>query len=222
MKKLIIFLAAFMAAMNAFAQTTQTLSFVTKKNVNIRAAPSPQGKVVGKAAQGMVFITESSKNGWTLVKDPLGKSAYVSASMLDRIRPDEMKIYKAADLLISPSEVGGDEQDAHYVDTKSNSDFETTETWAFIGDKSGKSRKVKAVHKGRVVYSTGRIMTYENYYSGELCGWYMLLGKETDPDGKVLDNRETPIVVYPAFSSNRGAFVDGAYFMDITDTDNWD
>lgn len=55
MKKLSIFLAALAVGMAAYAQNAQELAFVTKNNVNMRATPSTQGKIVGKAKEGMVF-----------------------------------------------------------------------------------------------------------------------------------------------------------------------
>jgi len=222
MKKIMALLAAAVIGIIAAAQTTEKLSFVTKNNVNMRATPSPQGKVIGKAAEGMVFKTGKVENGWAQVIDPIGKTAYISTSMLDNIRPDEMKIYKATDILISQKEADEREYITGYVENKQGSGWETTEQWTFIGDKSGNNKKVKAIRTYNTTYATGRMTTTETYYSGELCGWYILLTEMTDYEGKVESKCDVPVVAYPAFSSNRGVFVDGEYFPDMSDTDNWD
>ena len=64
--------------------------------------------------------------------------------------------------------------------------------------------------------------TNQTFYKGVRKGWYILLTDTTDEEGKVEDHLESPIVVYPSFSMNRGAFVNGVLYPDMQDTDNWE
>ncbi len=219
MKKLSIFLAALAVGMAAYAQNAQELAFVTKNNVNMRATPSTQGKIVGKAKEGMVFYAEAANNGWRLVKSPTGEKAYISATMLDNLRPEELKVYKATDILKTQQEAD-DEMTAGYTVTKQGKNWEQEETWVFIGDKTGKSNKVKATYTTKYANTTGLARANETNYVGTVNGWYILLTGTIDYNDNV-EKCETPIVVYPAFSANSGVFVDGNYFPDMSDTSNW-
>lgn len=60
--------------------------------------------------------------------------------MLDNLRPEELKVYKATDILKTQQEAD-DEMTAGYTVTKQGKNWEQEETWVFIGDKTGKATK---------------------------------------------------------------------------------
>ena len=200
----------------------QGLVFITKDNVNVRKSPSQSGAVIYKARNGMVFEKASSENGWTKVLSPNGTEAWISSQFLDALTPEELKIYKASDLMVSQTEAEEASYEGAYVVTETSSGGNSLSSWIFYGETNGETGPVAACHHNVLTYNDGRMRTNDTYYSGKRNGWYIMLTDVTDYEGKIEYKLDNPILVYPSFSYNRGVFIDTEYIPDNSDTDNWE
>lgn len=216
------FLMMAVAAAATIGMQAQTLVFVTKDNINMRASAGTTAQIVGKARTGMVFEKGTDGNGWTEIISPDGKSAYISSRFIDSLTPDEVKVYKAKDLMVTPAEASEASYEGAYLINQSMSGGESNSSWIFYGATDGESGPVSACNIEQLTYNDGRMRTNQTFYKGVRKGWYILLTDTTDEEGKVEDHLESPIVVYPSFSMNRGAFVNGVLYPDMQDTDNWE
>lgn len=217
MRKIFFFLALFVFLMG----NAQSLVFITKDNVNVRKAPQ-NGAVLLKAKNGMVFQKISEENGWTKITDPTGMEAFVSTQFTDVLTAEELKVYKAADIMVSAQEAEEAGYEGPYMESETKSGGSSDVSWIFYGNTEGKDMKVGACCRTQLVYNNGRMRTVENYYAGQRKGWYILLTEQVDYEGKVEGKLEKPILVYPAFSNTGGVFVDHHYYPDMQDTDNWE
>lgn len=216
------FLMMAVAAAATIGMQAQSLVFVTKDNINMRASAGTTAQIVGKARTGMVFEKGTDGNGWTEIISPDGKSAYISSRFIDSLTPDEVKVYKAKDLMVTPAEASEASYEGAYLINQSMSGGESNSSWIFYGATEEESAPVSACNIEQLTYNDGRMRTNQTFYKGVRKGWYILLTDTTDEEGKVEDHLESPIVVYPSFSMNRGAFVNGVLYPDMQDTDNWE
>lgn len=216
MRKVIFLIALFVSLLG----NAQSLVFITKDNVNIRKAPQ-NGAVLLKAKKGMVFQKISAENGWMKITDPTGLEAFVSTQFTDALTAEELKIYKATDIMVSEQEAEEAGYEGQYAESESTASSSSTTTWIFYGNTGGQDMKVGACYRNQLMYSNGRMQTHENYYAGYRKGWYILLTEKVDYEGNVEEKLEKPILVYPAFSTDGGVFVDYHEYTDTQNTDNW-
>lgn len=186
----------------------------------VKEGASATAKSIAEAVYGEIFEVTGTPEG-----------AYVKARNIATGTEgwlDTMKINHAAYPLLAP-EVLDEEPDEPFLLNIENStmengtECESTSGWTFWRQ----GGKVVALNSTTTAYSTGRVNTWQNYYTGEEKEGYLLLTEQVEYGDTTGQKLDTPIIIWEDIAGRAGIFEGGKCFtpggqLYVGDSDEWE